>query len=312
MNRSVDALDAQGLYARMRLIPYWDVDRCATLNLALVGLGGLGAVILQILALLGLGELGLTSLIDGDVIEPSNRSRIPYAAPEDDGAPKVAVAARYLKAVRPGRRVRPLALPLYEAEAQQAIAESDLLIGAVDSDLARVAMNQLAFAFCLPYLDGGAGFLVSPMNGEVLVHGGGQVRLVVPDQTPCLLCNLGVDRPAVDRELMQRVVGSNEAERALLERSGYIRGLDLPGAQPSVAHLNFLLASALVTVLVEYVLKGLPEYHALHLDLEQMEWLKTTASRRPHCGVCNPGEVGSGRFFRVVDLAVPVTLSPEG
>jgi len=312
MNRSGDALDPQDLYPRMRLIPYWDVERCANLNVALVGLGGLGAAILQLLVLLGLGEGGRTTLIDPDVIEPSNRSRIPYATPQDDGRPKVEVAARYVQAVRPGRRVRPLALPLYETEAQQAIAESDLLIGAVDSELARVVMNQLAFAFCLPYLDGGAGFLVSQLNGEVLVHGGGQVRLVVPDQTPCLLCNLGVDRPAADRELLQRVVGTNEAERAVLERSGYIRGLEAPAQQPSVAHLNFLLASALVTMLVEFLLKGLPAYHALHLDLEQMEWLKSTASRRPHCAVCTPGAVGSGRFFRIEDLAVPLPLPPEG
>lgn len=303
--------DTIELYQRMRLIPYWDVDRCAHLNLALVGLGGLGSGILQLLALLGLGERGRTTLIDPDVIEPSNRSRVPYATPQDDGMAKVEVAARYVQAVRPGRVVRPLPLPLYAAEAQQAVAESDLLIGAVDSDLARVAMNHLAYAFCLPYLDGGAGFLVSRVQGTTLVHGGGQVRLVVPDRTPCLLCNLGVDRQAVDREVTGQVVREDPAEREVLERTEYIRGLEPTAAQPSVAHLNFLIASALVTVLVEFLLKGLPEYHALHLDLEQMEWLKSTASQRPDCAVCNGG-LGDGRWFGVGELAVPLTLPPEG
>lgn len=304
-------LDVKELFQRMRLIPYWDVDRCASLNLVLVGLSGLGSVILQLLVLLGLGERGRTTLIDPDVIEPSNRSRIPYATPQDDGRPKVEVADRYVQAVRPGRLVRPLPLSLYAEEAQQAVAESDILIGAVDSELARVAMNQLAYAFCLPYLDGGAGFLVSRVDGTTLVHGGGQVRLVVPDRTPCLLCNLGVERETVDREVMSQVVREDQAEREVLERSGYIRGLEPSAAQPSVAHLNFLIAGALMTVLVEFLLKGLPEYQALHLDLEQMEWLKSTTSKRAHCAVCNPADLGSGRYFRVGDLAVPLTLLPE-
>jgi molybdopterin/thiamine biosynthesis adenylyltransferase len=310
MTAGIPVDEARELYRRMRLIPSWDYDRCAGLNVALVGLGGLGAPILQLLMLLGIGERGHTTLIDDDVIEPSNRSRIPYATAADDGTRKVEVAERYARGVRPGRRVRAVPHPLFAREAQEAIAESDLMIGAVDSELARMAMNHLAHAFCLPYLDAGSGILVTKLEGETLVHSGGQVRIVVPDQTPCLLCNFGLDHDAIDRELLSRIVQHDAGERLALERSGYIRGLEGKIEQPSVAHLNFLVASALVTMLAEYLLKGLPDFHALHLDLEQMEWIKSTADRRPACSVCDSGLVGHGRYFRLEDLAAPLALGP--
>lgn len=299
------------LYRRMRLIPSWDYSRVAELDVTVVGASGLGAPILQLLALLGVGERGVTTLIDDDVIEPSNRSRIPYAAPADDGALKVEVAARYLRTVRPDRDVRALAAPLFAPEAQQAIAASDVLIGAVDSELARLAMNELAHALCLPYLDAGSGILVSRVDGVPVVQSGGQVRLVVPGVTPCLLCNLGIDRGAADLELARRLGDRDAGERTLLERSGYVRGLDGVVEQPSVAHLNFLVASGLVNALVQYLLDGLPPYHALHLDLAEMQWMASVADPRPECGVCQAGTIGHGRLFRLEDLVVPMTLLPE-
>ncbi len=304
-------VEAQELYRRMRLIPSWDYGRCADVNITLVGLGGLGSTILQQLTLLGIGERGVTTLIDGDIIEPSNRSRIPYAVPQDDGVPKVTIGARYVETMRPGRRVRPLILSVFDEEAQSAIAESDLVIGAVDSELARLALNHLAHAFCVPYFDGGAGILVQAVDGEPVVHSGGQVRLVVPGMTPGLCCNLGIDRAEVDRELMEQLLRQDAKERATLERSGYIRGLGPQAEQPSVAHLNFLVAGGLTTELVKYLLEGLPPYQALHLNLEELEWLKSVATRRPFCSLCGDEQLGSGRWFQVADLTVPLTLRPE-
>jgi molybdopterin/thiamine biosynthesis adenylyltransferase len=206
MKKSKERDDLREIYHRMLLIPHWDYEKCASLSLVIVGMSGLGAPLLQLLALLGIGEKGITTLIDPDIIETSNRSRIPYATPKDDGKPKVEVAEKYVAAIRPKRQVRPLCVTVFEEEAQRAIAESDIIIGAVDSELARMVMNYCAHAFCLPYFDAGSGILVSSIHGETLVHSGGQVRIVVPSMTPCLLCNLGIERAEVDRELMQQFV----------------------------------------------------------------------------------------------------------
>ncbi len=303
--------DAGALYRRMRLIPSWDYARCAAPSVAVVGLGGLGAMSLQLLVLLGLGEQGETVLIDPDTIEPSNRTRIPYATPGDDGALKVEVAERWVRAVRPARWVRTVPLPVHALDAQEAIAACDVLVGAVDSELARLVMNHLAHAFCLPYIDGGAGFLVTEVDGERLVHGGGQVRLVVPGATPCLLCNLGLDRDALDREVMALALEGNAGEHAVLEASGYIRGLASGAEQPSAAHVNALVGGALVTMLLEYLLVGLSDHHALHLDLEAMAWMRSTAVARPHCAACQADDGGHGRWWSVDDVVVPLALGPE-
>jgi hypothetical protein len=99
----------------------------------------------------------------------------------------------------------------------------------------------------------------------------------------------------------------------LLKSSGYIRGIENVAEHPSVAHLNFFVATGLVTMLVGFLLKGLPEYHALHLNMEELELVKSTATTRPFCSVCgeNSDLVGSGRFLRLEDFIPQLTLMPE-
>lgn len=298
------------LYQRMRLIPTWDYGRCADLDIALVGCGGLGSVILQQLCLLGIGERGVLTIVDDDVIEPSNRARIPYATARDDGARKVDIAERYVAAVRPDRAVRTMATDVFNRQAQERVAASDVIIGAVDSELARVAMNHLAYAFCLPYLDAGAGIIVTPYAATTLVHSGGQVRLVIPGMTPCLLCNVGIDRNLADIEWLRRRCDADALEKHTLDHSGYIRGLAAAAPQPSAAHLNFAVASGLVTILIETLLAGAPTCQAFHLDLAALEWTRTEARTREHCAVCGTGSIGNGEFFSLEALEVPITLSP--
>lgn len=152
---------------------------------------------------------------------------------------------------------------------------------------------------------------MSAFGDEKLLHTGGQVRAVVPNVTPCLLCNLGVDRAAVDRELMRDFVAHDPRARETLERAGYIKGLAPESEQPSVAHLNFIVASAMVTLVLEYLLTGLPDAHATHVDLGQMEWMKSVSGRRAGCPVCDAGEIGHGRFFSPEALSVPISLAPD-
>ena len=297
----------------MRLIPGWDYDKCASLDIAVVGLSGLGAPILQLLTLMGIGEKGVTTLIDNDRIEPSNRTRIPYASPQDDGKLKVDVASQYVNAIRPERKIRALPYSVLEPEAQQAIGSSDALLGAVDSELARYIMNHCAYSFCIPYFDAGSGILVTQIEGEALVYSGGQVRIIVPGTTPCLLCNLGVDDADVDREVMRLILKNDSEEYDLLNRSGYIQGLKDAPEQPSVAHLNFFMATALVAVLLDFLLKGMPDYHALHCDMLEFSSIRSIATSRQYCPVCGEESdlIGSASILTLADFTSDLTLTPE-
>jgi molybdopterin/thiamine biosynthesis adenylyltransferase len=281
----------------MTLIPAWDQERNSWPKVAVVGLGGLGSVALQAVIELGIGEGGGLVLIDHDVLEESNLSRVPYASHRDVGSLKTRVARRYVEGVRPRWKVVSIDKPCYEPEAQREIASADLILGCVDNELARACLNYLAASFLAPLLDLGAGVVIDRVAGERLVLSSGQARLFVPGVTPCLLCNMGIRTQAMDRDLAR--LKMNEQERALLGRAGYLQDfLAEDSPQPSVYNLNALVGAAGVTLLLRYLLGGGVPCHTLHFNMEAMAFEKIVARSREHCPVCGAeNSLGAGEFF---------------
>ncbi len=290
------------LYSRMVLIPTWDQERIAWPRVAIVGLGGLGSVVLQAVTELGIGDLGDLVLIDHDVVEASNLSRIPYASYHDIGSPKTAVARRYVQGARPYRKVTTIDKPCNAAEAQQKIASADLVLSCVDSEVARACLNHLAASFLVPLLDLGAGVIIDRFAGERVVLSSGQARLFLPGTTPCLLCNMGIRQEGFDRELARLKMNAKEEE--LLARAGYLEDFlaeDAP--QPSVYNLNASVGAAGVTLLLRYLLGGGVDYHALHFNMDAMAFEKILTKSREQCPVCGfEGLLGTGDFFDLQGL----------
>jgi len=290
------------LYSRMVLIPSWDQERITWPKVAVVGLGGLGSVVLEAVTELGIGDLGDLVLVDHDVLEASNLSRIPYSSFHDIGSPKTAVARRYVHGARPYRNVTTVDKPCYTAEAQQEIASADLILGCVDSEVAGSCLNHLAASFLVPLLDLGAGVIIDRFAGERVVLSSGQARLFIPGATPCLLCNMGIRPERFDRELTR--LKMDVEEKDLLGRAGYLQDFLFEDApQPSVYNLNALVGAAGVTLLLRYLLGGGVDYHALHFNMEAMAFEKIVAKSREHCAVCgSDGLLGMGDFFDLEGL----------
>ena len=74
------------------------VLRLAAARVVVLGLGGVGAYAAEALARAGIGRL---TLIDGDVVEPSNCNRQLPALTENFGRPKAEVVAERLRSVNP-------------------------------------------------------------------------------------------------------------------------------------------------------------------------------------------------------------------
>lgn len=290
------------LYSRVVLIPAWDQERISWPKVALVGLGGLGSVALQAVIELGIGDVGELVLVDHDTVEESNLSRIPYACYRDVGSPKIAVAQRYAEGTRPYRKVVGIDKPCYAPEAQQEIASADLILGCVDSELARACLNHLAASFLVPLLDLGAGVIVDRFAGERVVLSSGQARLFIPAATPCLLCNMGIRSEELDRELFR--LKMDDQERALLERAGYLQDfLTEDAPQPSVYNLNASVGATGVTFLLRYLVGGGVDYHALHFNMEAMALEKIVTRSRDYCPVCGRESLlGTGEFFDLEGL----------
>lgn len=124
------------------------------LRIGIVGLGGAGSLICQALVHLGVGEL---VLVDDDVIDETNLSRIAGSLPTDIGHAKVLVAKRLASWIRPGHvRVRTYKESVTAPDAALALAACDAIFLAADSMQARHVVNAICMQYLVPGFQVGA------------------------------------------------------------------------------------------------------------------------------------------------------------
>src|SRR5206468_2418513 len=110
------------------------------IRVGVVGLGGIGSLVSLQLAHLGVGEL---VLVDGDVVEASNLSRVAGATRDDVGRTlKVDVAARYAESVGLVRRVERHGA-FIGAQHASLLASCDVIMSCVDRQTPRAMLNRL-------------------------------------------------------------------------------------------------------------------------------------------------------------------------
>jgi hypothetical protein len=199
------------------------------LRVAVIGLGGVGSVVSMQLAHLGIGEL---VLIDGDIVEASNLSRIAVAVEADVGRTyKVHVAARYAKALG-FTRVETYA-EFVGAAHESILAGCDVIISCVDMQTPRALLNRIAYRYLIPMIDLGIVFRVNDAGS--VVGDAGRVVILGPGR-PCLACWGHLDPNAL------RIEALSPEEREEEIRLGYIEGA--VEAQPSVIAFNTFVAGA--------------------------------------------------------------------
>lgn len=203
--------------------------RLRHLRVAVVGVGGIGSVVAMQLAHLGVGKL---VLIDGDVVEASNVSRIVGARPQDVGKYKVEVAARYandLGLVRNVEYVSEYCSPAHEA----LLGSCDIVVSCVDRLTPRALLNRIAYRHLVPVVDLGVAFRVD--GAARIVGDAGRVVVIGPGR-PCLACWGHLDPHELRREAL------SDEDRRLEAAAGYLEGAQ--EAQPSVIAFNTSVAGA--------------------------------------------------------------------
>jgi hypothetical protein len=220
------ALGAQG-HARLRQI-----------RVAVIGLGGIGSLVSMQLAHLGVGKL---VLIDGDVVEVSNLSRVVGATQADVGcAYKVDIAARYAASLGFSQTevYREFLSPAHEA----LLAGCDAIVSCVDKQTPRALLNRIAYRYLVPVIDLGTVFRVDERGS--IVGEGGRVVVLGPGR-PCLACWGHLDPHVL------RIEALSPEERDAEVRLGYIEGAT--ETQPSVIAFNTHVAGAGVIELMRLV-----------------------------------------------------------
>ncbi|WP_410580169.1 ThiF family adenylyltransferase [Amycolatopsis sp. lyj-108] len=241
------------------------------LHVAVVGLGGVGSILVELLARLGTGNL---LLIDDDIVDATNLPRLIAADHGDVGRPKTELAARNARRANPGITLTLLRERAESPVARTALADCDWIFLAADTHAARHWVNEIVHEHLIPATQIGVK-IPADEHGDI-----GQIhavsRFLVPGHG-CMWCNGLID----PTELAIDMHPENERERAR-----YVPGI----IAPSVIGLNSLAASEAIN----HFMLAVTALHSDTLDHATVLHRPRTRDRDlqlprqdPACAVCS-------------------------
>jgi tRNA A37 threonylcarbamoyladenosine dehydratase len=132
-----------------------------------VGLGGVGSFAAEFIARSGIGRM---TIIDGDVVDPTNRNRQLPALSTNHGVSKAEIMADRLRAINPEIQlevVKSFVTP--EMVVEQLSRRPDYIIDAIDSITPKITFLKLAYEMQLPLVSSmGAGAKLDPTRLQVV------------------------------------------------------------------------------------------------------------------------------------------------
>ncbi len=206
-------------------------------RVAVLGLGGIGSLVTEYLARLGVGHF---TLVDGEVVEESNLSRIVGASPADvrKKLAKVKIAKRMILAANKRAKVKSFVDDIAKGSIASKLTDCDYIFLAADSMRARLVFNALVHQYFIPGVQ--LGSKISPGTDGSLLDVMSANRPVRPGHA-CLWCNQLIDATALAKE------AKTDEERKAQEY-----GVEEPN--PSVISLNAISAAHAVNdFLMDYL-----------------------------------------------------------
>ena len=143
-------------------------------SVAVVGAGGIGSAVIPALAGAGIGRL---TIIDSDVVDLSNLHRQPLFRERDAGYSKADLALQFVQRLNRHVKATPVQARIDTNNAQQLLADHDLVIDGCDNFATRLAVSDACVELNIPLLSAAA------------VQFQGQVGLF--RSRPCYRCFVG-------------------------------------------------------------------------------------------------------------------------
>lgn len=204
-------------------------------KVGVVGVGGTGSHVVQQLAQLGVSKF---VLVDANLIEESNRSRVVGSRPADStmSRPKVIVMKQLVKGINRESQVICIEKMIDSTEAIAALRNADVVFCCTDNLASRGILNAFAYQYLVPVVD--MGVEVQPDEEGTIRRVSGRVTVLLPDGA-CLRC-LDILDP-------EKVRGEIEED----QRLSYLGAEEAPS--PAVISLNGVVASLAVTEFLQLV-----------------------------------------------------------
>jgi tRNA A37 threonylcarbamoyladenosine dehydratase len=142
------------------------VCELTTKHVMVVGLGGVGSFAAEFVARSGVGKM---TIIDGDVVDPTNRNRQLVALATNHGKPKALIMAERLKAINPELEVKVVQSFINPEMVEQLLQlQPDFIIDAIDSITPKITFMKMAYESKLPLVSSmGAGGKMDPTQMQI-------------------------------------------------------------------------------------------------------------------------------------------------
>lgn len=144
------------LYSRQIFLDGWDIEAQEKLKLAnviIIGAGGIGCIVSELLARAGVGKI---TLVDHDQVDSSNLQRQIGFNSEDIGFFKAEVVANKLKKINTHINVIAVTHPLTEENITSLFTGQDIVLDGCDNFKTRYLTNLFAYQFEIPLLSASA------------------------------------------------------------------------------------------------------------------------------------------------------------
>ena len=155
-------------YERNGIITKEEQDKLKGMSVCVIGCGGLGGYVIEMLSRFGIGQL---TLVDGDVFNESNLNRQLLCLMQTLKKSKAFTAAERVEAINPDIQVNVIATYVDEDNILNILNGHDVVVDALDSNAARLIVLEACCALGIPCVHGAiAGWY-------------GQVSTVFPEDT---------------------------------------------------------------------------------------------------------------------------------
>ena len=228
-----------GIYPRRYLrnrdgISLEDQLKLAESKVAVVGAGGLGGTVIQLLGRIGVGRL---VVVDCDVFDETNLNRQVFCTRDWVGQPKALAVQAQMKAINPAVEVSAHILRLESANGPEILAGCRVIVDALDNVKDRLTLEALAKRLGIPFVHGAlAGFE-------------GQLMTVFPEDPG-----------------LKQIYGSGDESGSAATRPEFLLGV--PSITPSI--VATLEAMEVLKILLN---RGIPFRNKMvYIDLERGEW----------------------------------------
>lgn len=277
-------------------------------KVAVIGAGGVGAMIVEQLTRMGIGEV---IVIDDDRVEVTNLNRLVGSGPSDlrlrlkkylpflpiKPRFKVDIASRLAR--RSGSRsiLRPITRSIIQKSAADLLADCDYIFLAADTAQARLVYNAAIHQYLIPGTQAGVKIQVDQATGSV-VDISAWVRRTIPGEG-CLWCGNLISPKKLQEESLAE---DQKRQQAYIENEDGVHA-------PSVMMLNGIVASLAVDGYVERIIGivGTSQLSWLWYSplTEDMRVVHPSRDGRDTCSEC--GRNGK-RFAMGSGIELPVGL----